>query len=103
VNLFILTSKKYMGRVLVFSTILSTIARAELIVKVDQPKLAGQKAVIKLTMKNTFKEKVESARAQVFLMDGQGRSLAKPPTGSLAAATTVRHWTRTPKPPSTSS
>ena len=48
-------------------------ANAALIVKVAEPKQVGQKAVIELTMKNTFKEKVESARAQVFLIDGQGK------------------------------
>ena len=49
------------------------IASAELVVKVDEPKRVGQKAVIKLTMKNTFTEKVESARAQVFLIDENGK------------------------------
>ncbi len=49
------------------------VARAELTVKVDAPKQVGQKTVIKLTMKNTFKEKVESARAQVFLIDDNGK------------------------------
>ena len=48
-------------------------ANATLTVKVAAPKQAGQKTVIELTMKNTFKEKVESARAQVFLIDGQGK------------------------------
>ncbi|HWX22410.1 MAG TPA: hypothetical protein VN578_21120 [Candidatus Binatia bacterium] len=49
------------------------LARADLLVKVDAPKQVGQKVVIKLTMKNTFKEKVESARAQVFLVDDKGK------------------------------
>ena len=49
------------------------VARADLTVKVDEPKQVGQKAVIKLTIKNTFKESVESARAQVFLLDDEGR------------------------------
>jgi hypothetical protein len=48
-------------------------AQATLTVKVDKPKLVGKKAVIKLTMKNTFTEKIESARAQVFLLDDQGK------------------------------
>lgn len=48
-------------------------ADAALTVKVAEPKLVGQKAVIQLTMKNTFKEKVESARAQLFLIDDQGK------------------------------
>jgi hypothetical protein len=48
-------------------------AKADLIVKVDPPKQVGQKVVVKLTMKNTFKETVESARAQVFLVDDNGK------------------------------
>jgi hypothetical protein len=42
-------------------------------VKVDAPKQIGRKVLIKLTMKNTFQEKVESARAQVFLLDDQSK------------------------------
>jgi hypothetical protein len=52
-------------------------ARAELVVKVDQPKLTGQKALVKLTMKNAFKEKVESARAQVFLTGRDGKVIGQ--------------------------
>jgi hypothetical protein len=46
---------------------------AKLLVKVDEPKIVGKKSVIKLTIKNTFKEKIESARAQIFLLDDQGK------------------------------
>jgi hypothetical protein len=49
-------------------------AHAVLVVKVDEPKRTGQKTVIKLTMKNTFKEKIESARAQLFLADEQNKA-----------------------------
>jgi hypothetical protein len=48
-------------------------AQAALTVKVDKPKQVGNKAVIKLTMKNTFTEKIESARAQIFLLDDNGK------------------------------
>jgi hypothetical protein len=48
-------------------------AQAALAVKVDKPKQVGKKAVIKLTMKNTFTEKIESARAQIFLLDDNGK------------------------------
>lgn len=59
---------------LLFSILLvSSAAHAALIVKVDAPKQVGKKTVVKLTMKNTFKEKVESARAQVFLTDDKGK------------------------------
>src|SRR5581483_11906033 len=46
---------------------------AALTVKVDEPKQVGKKVVIKLTMKNAFTENVESARAQVFLLDDKGK------------------------------
>jgi hypothetical protein len=48
-------------------------AQAQLEVKVDEPKRVAQKAVVKLTLKNAFKEKVESARATVFLLDDEGK------------------------------
>jgi hypothetical protein len=49
------------------------IAGAALTVKVAEPKQVGKKAVVKLTMKNTFAEKIESARAQIFLLDDRGK------------------------------
>lgn len=36
-------------------------------------KVTGSKAVVKLELKNTFAEKVESARAVCFLADEQGK------------------------------
>jgi hypothetical protein len=51
----------------------ATVAHATLVVKVDGPKTVGTKTIIPITMKNTFKQKVESARAQVFLMDDKGK------------------------------
>ena len=48
-------------------------AHANLVVKVGEPKATGSKAVIKLEMKNTFTEKIESARAVVFLFDDRGK------------------------------
>lgn len=47
-------------------------ARADLLVTSEPAKITGQTAVVKLDMRNTFKRKVESARAVVFLMDPQG-------------------------------
>ncbi len=49
------------------------LAHANLAVKVGEPKTTGGKVVIKLEMKNTFTEKIESARAVVFLFDDQGK------------------------------
>jgi methionine-rich copper-binding protein CopC len=50
-----------------------SVAHANLLVTVNEPKTTGGKVVIKLEMKNTFKEKIESARAVVFLFDDQGK------------------------------
>jgi len=49
------------------------LANAALVVMVDQPKITGSRAVVPLAMKNNFAEKVESARAVVFLLDHQGK------------------------------
>ncbi len=46
---------------------------AQLAVTVSPPQITGQKAVIKLGLKNEFSEKIESARATVFLLDDQGK------------------------------
>lgn len=47
-------------------------ARADLLVTSEPVKVNGQSALVKLDMRNTFKQKVESVRAVVFLMDPQG-------------------------------
>lgn len=52
---------------------LNASAQAKLSVEVAEPKQTASKVVVKLTMKNQFAEKVESARATVFLMDAQGK------------------------------
>jgi hypothetical protein len=52
-------------------------AQAALVVKIDQPKQTGQKTVVRLKMKNTFTETVDSARAQVFLIDDAGKVVAQ--------------------------
>ena len=54
-----------------------TLVEAELVVKVDAPKATGNKAVLKLTMKNSFTDTVESARAVVFLLDERGKVAAQ--------------------------
>ena len=54
--------------------------RAQLAVTVFPPKLARQKAVVPLAIKNGFAEKIESARAVVFLLDEQGKAVGQPTT-----------------------
>jgi hypothetical protein len=50
-----------------------TMARGELSDKVAEPQSTGSKALVKLTMKNTYTNAVESARAVVFLLDAKGK------------------------------
>jgi len=54
----------------------STMADAQLSVTVLPPRVTAQKVVVPLTMRNAFSEKVESARAAVFLLDEQGKMVA---------------------------
>ena len=48
-------------------------APAQLAVTVAPVKVTGQKALVTLTMENGFAEKIESARAVLFLLDEQGK------------------------------
>ena len=56
-------------------TVLS--ASAQLAVTVSPVKVTGQKAVVPLAMKNGLAEKIESARAAVFLLDEHGKLVAQ--------------------------
>jgi hypothetical protein len=64
-------------RILLIVLISVAAARADLIVKVDKPKTVGAKSIVKMTMKNTFKEKIASARAEVFLIDEGGKMVGQ--------------------------
>lgn len=50
---------------------------AQLSVTVSPVKITGQKAIVPLTLKNGFAEKIESARAVIFLMDEQGQMVGQ--------------------------
>lgn len=52
-------------------------APAQLVVTLSPVKVTGQKAIVPLAMKNNFAEKVESARAVVFLLDEQGKMVGQ--------------------------
>lgn len=54
----------------------STLGHAQLAVTVLPPRITAQKVVVPLAMRNGFSEKVESARAAVFLLDEQGKMVA---------------------------
>jgi hypothetical protein len=56
-----------------FVLICAITAQAQLTVSVSPPKIADQKAVVELKMKNGLAERVESARAVCFLLDEQGK------------------------------
>ena len=48
-------------------------AHAALTLKVEEPKTYGQKNIVKMDMRNTFTNSIESARAVVFLLDDNGK------------------------------
>jgi hypothetical protein len=52
-------------------------ARAELDVTVSPVKITGQKAVVPLVMQNHFDQKIESARASVFLLNEKGKMIGE--------------------------
>jgi hypothetical protein len=51
--------------------------QAQLVVTISPPKIASQKAVVQLKMKNNLTNKVESARAVCFLLDEQGQMVGQ--------------------------
>lgn len=63
----------------IFALFCVTVAQAQLAVTVSPPQIVGQKAVVKLAMTNNLSDKVESARAVVFLLDGQGKMVGQSP------------------------
>ncbi len=52
-------------------------AQAQLAVTVSPVKVAGQKVIVPLALTNQFNEKIESARAAVFLLDREGKMLGQ--------------------------
>lgn len=62
--------KFYLLSLLLFCPLL---ASAQLSVTVAPSKTIGQKSVTKLELKNTYAEKIESARATLFLLDERGK------------------------------
>lgn len=64
---------KHSGLLLLAAWLCAPTAQAQLAVTVSPPKITGSKAVVKLEMKNSFTEKIESARAVCFLADEQGK------------------------------
>jgi len=48
-------------------------AQAALTLKVEEPKTHGQKTILKMDLRNTFTNRIESARVVVFLLDDNGK------------------------------
>jgi hypothetical protein len=59
--------------VLGFLLIANTESHAALVLKPSEPKTYGQKTIIKMELQNTFSNKIESARAVVFLLNDEGK------------------------------
>jgi len=86
-------------------------AQAQLSVTVAPVKVIGQKAVVPLAMKNNLTEKVESARAVMFVLDEQGKAVgqatrwviggSQDKSGLAAGATNVFHFVITADKPFT--
>lgn len=49
----------------------------QVVVTTSPPKVTASKAVVKIVIKNTFTETVDSARAACFLLDEQGKVLGQ--------------------------
>jgi len=68
----------FLGTSLLVSLILAPSSNnAALTIDVAAPKVTGQKAVIEVAMKNTYAQKIESAKATIFLMDAAGKVLSQ--------------------------
>lgn len=88
----------------------TTLVHAQLSVTVSPPKITGQKVVVPLALKNNYGEKIESARAAVFLLDDQGKMVAQSTrwviggsntNGLAAGATNAFHFVITSDKPFT--
>lgn len=68
-----------MKTIIALATLLlaTAVSQAQLSVTVSPVKVTGQKAVVPLALKNNLNEKIESARAAVFLLDGQGKMVGQ--------------------------
>jgi hypothetical protein len=64
-------------RCLVSFLLIGSSVYAQLSVTVSPPKVVGQKSIVTLALSNGLPEKVESARAAVFLFDEQGKLVSQ--------------------------
>ena len=95
----------------ILALLLAAVAgQAQLSITVSPLKVTGQKAIVPLALKNNLSEKVESARAVVFLLDDQGKMIAQAThwvigdgntNGLAAGATNAFHFVITSDKPIT--
>lgn len=69
--------KNFLRIIFCWSLLCVVTVQAQLAVTVTPPKLAGQKAVVQLKMKNNLGGAVKSARAVCFLLDDQGKMIGQ--------------------------
>src|SRR5262245_9871145 len=62
---------------LFLATLTVATTRAELSIRLSEPTRAGNTAFVKLSMKNTGTNSVQSARAAVFLMNADGKVVGR--------------------------
>lgn len=79
-------SKKWL---LLFVAMFPSLAFGQLAVTVLPAKVTGQKAIVPLVMKNNFGEKIESARAALFLMDDSGKLVGQSSKWVIGGGTNI--------------
>ena len=68
---------KQINSILIFGFICATSANAQLVAKISNPKLIGDKALVSLSMRNDLDEPIQSARAACFLLDANGKMVGQ--------------------------
>ena len=75
-NSIVLSKAAAVGWLSLLALLLSVpLAQATLAVQVDEPDWTGSKALVKVSMRNTGSNTVQSARAVMFLFDDKGKVL----------------------------
>src|SRR3989442_16028477 len=67
-------------------------AHAALTLKVAEPKTYGQKTIVKMELRNTFTNTVESARAVLFLLDDNGKVVGQETRWMIGGTKDMPPW-----------
>lgn len=62
---------------------------SQLVVIASPPQVTGEKAIVKLAMKNGLAKEIESARAAIFLLDEQGKMVSQASKWVIAGASST--------------